>query len=61
MITVPEIADKITKLYSILKQIDSTENTARKINDILIHGDKVPLQLLTPAWELFAKKMGAIQ
>jgi len=54
----PEIAERIEVLHSMLKGIHSSKEIAKNINDVLIHGDKVPIQLLKPAWEIFAKKKG---
>jgi len=54
----PEIAERIQVLHSMLKGIRSSKEIAKNINDVLIHADNAPLQLLKPAWELFAKKKG---
>jgi len=57
--TVPEIAKKIKSLYSTLKgNGDSPQELARKINDILLFGEKIPRQLVLSAWEFFATESG---
>ena len=56
--TVPEIAEKIGRLYSVMREQESLEIIAKEINDILIIGDKVPLSLLSPSWDYFAKRKG---
>ena len=56
--TVPDIAEKIGRLYSAMKEQESPEIIAKEINDILIIGDKVPLSLLNPSWDYFAKRKG---
>jgi len=58
IVTVPEIARRIAELHSILKINNSLNDIAKKINDVLIYAEKVPVQLLRPAWELFAKDKG---
>ena len=56
---VPEIADKIDDLYRVIKQTCSSPiDIADKINSILIHGDKVPSNLLGVAWDQFARQRG---
>ena len=56
---VPEIADKINDLYSIIrKTCASPIDIADKINCILIYGDGIPRQLLSSAWDFFAKQKG---
>lgn len=50
----PQIAEKIKELHHILKNTDSPDTIANKINSILIHGDQVPINLLFAAWEIFA-------
>ena len=56
--TVPEIAEKIGRLYSAMKEQESPEIIAKEINDILIYGDKIPISLLKPSWGYFAKRRG---
>ena len=56
---VPEIAKKIGKLYSALRRLESPEETASTINTILIYEEKIPQQLLSSAWDLFAQEKGA--
>ena len=56
--TVPEIANKISRLFSAMKEQESPEIIATEINDILIYGDKVPISLLNPSWNYFAKRKG---
>lgn len=57
-LTVPEIAEKIGRLYTAMKGQESSEIIAREINDILIYGDKVPLSLLKSAWDYYAQRKG---
>ena len=59
-LTVPEIVGKISRLYSAMKNQESPEIIAKEINDILIYGDKVPISLLNPSWDYFAKRNGVI-
>lgn len=59
-LTVPEIVEKISRLYSAMKNQESPEIIAKEINDILIYGDKVPISLLNPSWDYFAKRNGVI-
>ena len=59
-ITVPEITKKIDRLYSALRSLESPEETASKINTILIYGEKIPQQLLSAAWDLFIKEKGVV-
>jgi len=54
----PEIAERIQVLHSMLKGIHSSKEIAKNINDVLIHADNAPVQLLKSAWEIFAKKKG---
>lgn len=54
----PQIAEKIDEWYSILKNTESPDKVAIKINSILLHGEQIPLTLLNSAWEIFAKKNG---
>ncbi len=56
--TVPEIAEKIGRLYSAMREQESHEIIAKDINDILIYGDKVSLSLLKSAWNYFAQRKG---
>lgn len=57
--SIDEIAKKITTLYNAIRVTSNTSNdTARKINDILIYGEKIPLNLLALAWEKLAAKNG---
>ncbi len=55
---VPEIAKRIAELHTMLKKSNSVSEIGKKINDVLIYAEKVPVQLLRPAWELFAKNKG---
>jgi len=55
---VPTIAERISKLFSALKGKESVDVIAKDINDILIYGDKVPVSLLNPSWDYFAKTKG---
>ena len=56
--TVPDIAEKIGRLYSAMREQESPEIIAQEINDLLIIIDKVPLSLLNPSWTFFAKQHG---
>ena len=58
LVNVPEIARRIAELHSMLKKNNPLNEIGKKINDVLIYADKVPVQLLRPAWELFAKNKG---
>jgi len=54
-----DISTKISELHRILKQVsDSPDEIASKINSILLHGENVPLQLVSAAWDYFATKKG---
>jgi len=55
---VPEVAKRIEKLYSVLKVTDDSQTLVSKINDILLHGDNVPLNLVSAGWKFFAKRKG---
>ena len=56
---VPEIVDKINDLYHVLrKTCGSSIEIADTINSILMHGDKVPPNLLFAAWDQFALQRG---
>lgn len=58
---IPEITEKIASLYNTLKSSgDSTDNIVKKINDILIFGEKVPLNILEAAWDFFANARGVV-
>ena len=56
--TVPDIAEKIGRLFSGMKNTESPDVIAKDINDILIYVDKVPVSLLNPSWDHFAKRKG---
>ena len=56
--TVPEIADKISRLFSGMKNSESSDVIAKDINDILIYVDKIPTSLLNSSWDYFAKRKG---
>ncbi len=58
--TVPEIANKIGRLFSAMNGTESTDTIAKEINDILVYGDRVPISLLNPSWHHFAKCKGVI-
>lgn len=58
--TVPDIAEKISRLFSGMKDKESTDIVAKDINDILIYGDKIPISLLNPSWDYFAKRKKVI-
>jgi len=57
--TMPAIAEKISRLVSSMKGKESPDVIAKDINDILIYGDKIPISLLNPSWDYFAKRKGA--
>ena len=56
--TVPEVAEKISRLFSGMKNTESPDVIAKDINDILIYADKIPVSLLNPSWDHFAKRKG---
>ena len=56
--TVPAIAEKINRLFSGMKNTESPDIIAKEINDILIYADKIPISLLNPSWDHFAKRKG---
>ncbi len=58
--TVPEIANKIGRLFSALNGTESFDIIAKEINDVLIYGNQVPISLLNPSWDYFAKRNGVI-
>ena len=56
---VQEIAQRIEELFDILKHTcTSSTELARKINSILIHGDNVPPNILSAAWDHFVQQKG---
>jgi len=56
--TIPDIAERISNLFHALYGKDSISDIAKNINDILIYGDKIPISLLNPSWDYFAKRKG---
>lgn len=58
IVNVPEIAKRIAELHSLLKNGNTPDEIGNKINDILIYADKVPCNILSGAWDLFAKRKG---
>ena len=54
----PDIAEKISRLFSAMKGKESSDIVAKEINDILVYGDKIPISLLNPSWDYFAKRKG---
>jgi len=56
--TVPEVAERIGKLYLVLKVTDDAQSIVSKINDILLHGDNIPLNIVSAGWQFFAKRKG---
>jgi len=52
------VAQRIGELYSALKGKDTLAKTAKKINDILIFGENVSIQVLLSAWDYYAYKKG---
>lgn len=57
-LTVPDIAEKISRLFSAMKGKNSAGIIAKDINDILIYADKIPINMVSGAWEYFAKRKG---
>ena len=55
---VPDIAEKIQLLFFALRGKESSDDIAKNINDILIYVDKIPISLLNPSWDYFAKRKG---
>lgn len=53
------VARRISELYSTLKGTDTQSNIVRKINDIIIYGDKISTQALVLGWNYYAYKKGA--
>lgn len=58
IVTIPEIEERISTLYNVAKGKQRPEDIARSINDVLIFGDNISPNLLSQAWELFAKRKG---
>ena len=58
--TIPDIAERINNLFHALHGKDSISDIAKNINDILIYGDKIPISLLNPSWDYFAKRKKVI-
>ncbi len=56
--TVPSVSKRIEELCRIMKHLHEPSEVASKINDILIYGDKIPISLLKPSWDYFAKSKG---
>ena len=56
--TSPEVAEKIGRLISVLNGKESPDVIAKEINDILIYGDKIPFNIVSSAWDYFAKRKG---
>ena len=56
--TMPDIAERINTLFLALRGKDSISDIAKNINDILIYGDKIPINIVSGAWEYFAKRKG---
>lgn len=54
----PDVAEKISRLFSAMKGKDTPDVIAKDINDILIFGDKVPSNIVSSAWDYFAKRKG---
>ena len=54
----PDVTEKISRLFSAMKGNDSPDIIAKDINDILIIGDKVPSNIVSGAWDYFAKRKG---
>lgn len=58
--TVPDVASRIETLYSILKKTDDIPTLVKKINDILLYGDKISINLVSGGWDFFAKRKKVI-
>ena len=56
--TVPSVSKRIEELCQAMKDLHEPSEVASKINDILIYGDKIPCNLVSSAWDLFAKRKG---
>lgn len=56
--TVSDVADRIETLYSVLKKTDDIPTLVKKINDILLYGDKISMDVVSRGWDFFAKKRG---
>jgi len=56
---IDDTALRIGELYSALKGTESQSRIVKTINDIMIHGDKIPIPTLLSAWDYFAYKRGA--
>ena len=56
--TVPDVAEKISRLFFAMNDKELPDVVAREINDILIYGDKVPYNIISSAWDYFAKSKG---
>ena len=56
--TVPSVSKRIEELCQVMKSLHKPSEVASKINDILIFGDKIPISLLNPSWDHFAKRKG---
>lgn len=54
----PSVSKRIEELYKVMKHLHEPSEVASKINDILIYGDKIPVSLLSPSWDYFAKRKG---
>jgi hypothetical protein len=51
------VANRIKELSILLHEKKSLQR-AKEINDILIYGDKISLEILQDAWDYFAYKKG---
>ncbi|NQV40241.1 MAG: hypothetical protein HQ505_06855 [Nitrosopumilus sp.] len=56
----PSISKRIEELYKAMKHLHDVSDIASNINDILIYGNKVPSNIVSGAWDLFAQKKGVI-
>jgi hypothetical protein len=54
----PSVSKRIEELYKIMKHLYDPSEVASKINDILIYADKIPINIVSGAWEYFAKRKG---
>ena len=54
----PSVSKRIEELCQAMKHLHEPSEVASKINDSLIYGDKIPVSLLNPSWDYFAKRKG---
>lgn len=54
----PSVSKRIEELYKVMKHLHDPSDIAKNINDILIYADKIPINIVSGAWEYFAKRKG---